>query len=63
MAFNQPYDLSTDPFKNHNLAEQYPEVTARLHKANKELKADVKKTHAQGANNTTKQDFHETKTT
>lgn len=38
----QLYDLSSDPFEKTNLAEQYPEVTARLQKAYKDLKLEIK---------------------
>jgi arylsulfatase A len=39
----QLYDLSSDLFEEHNLAEQHPEITARLQKAYNDLKADIKK--------------------
>lgn len=38
----QLYDLSSDPIEEHNLAEQFPEVAARLHKAYKDLKVEIK---------------------
>jgi arylsulfatase A len=39
----QLYDLSSDPYEKHNLAERHPEVIARLHKAYTDLKTDIRK--------------------
>jgi len=39
----QLYDLSSDLFEENNLAEEHPEVVARLQKAYADLKADIKK--------------------
>jgi arylsulfatase A len=39
----QLYDLSTDLFEEKNLAEEHPEIVARLHKAYKDLKTDIEK--------------------